>query len=98
MAELWRNTTTTPQSSGGVPVLAFVIKNTLGHAKGNIPCGSVTSKTILCFPLTLLNHSSASEISGDTQCSAAEIIEGLAIIPAPNTVMPDKNFFKNPRR
>src|ERR1700730_224875 len=57
---LWRNTTTAEQSVCGDPVAAFVSRNIFGQAKGNISLGSVQSKTILCLPLTPLNHSSGS--------------------------------------
>src|SRR5258705_12753330 len=54
------NTSTTVQSLAGEPVFSLVIKNTLGHAKGIISLGCVTSNMIRCLPLILLNHSSGS--------------------------------------
>ncbi len=61
----------TLQSFAGLPVASFVNKKTLGHAKGKISLGCVTSKTIRCLPLIFANQASGS--SGEIFSVAAKV-------------------------
>src|SRR6185503_7848187 len=90
---------TSLQLFSGVPVIVFVIIKTRGQAKGKISCGAVTSNTIRCFPVILLNQASGSSSAGKENFSdAATTCNGTdndAMLTAP---APKANVPKKPRR
>src|SRR6185312_4584379 len=90
---------TSLQFFSGVPVIALVIIKTRGHAKGKTSCGSVTSNTIRCFPVILLNQASGLSSDGkENVLDSAATLNGRdndAILIAP---APKANVSKKPRR